>query len=139
MMITRLFAGFGLLLTAGLLAACGGSSAAPAVTPTPTFSQAWMPQGYEEVQPGIGIRWARQYGTEFDCPAYGESCFGVELVSNTSCPNGIYIELALVDDAGTIRGMTNEMTAAVRPGDHLVLGIASEKSPKARVADVQCL
>jgi hypothetical protein len=71
---------------------------------------------------------------------YAPSCFGVEVVSNTYCPDGLFIELALLDDQLTIIGKGNEITAAMSPGDHLkVAVVGAVDAPKAKITQVDCL
>ena len=99
-----------------------------------------FPPGYVEAEPGLGFRWASNFGTKFECPSYAESCFGAELYSVNGCPSGVYIELALVDAAGSVIGKANEITAGLAPGDHAVVAISTTtKAPQAKVSQINCM
>jgi len=100
---------------------------------------AWPPYGFTEEIPGVSFRWA-PIPARVICADFAPSCFGVEISTNTSCPSGIFIELALVDSQGIIRGKVNEITAAMIPGERAELIINSaEESPKARLTQLNCL
>jgi hypothetical protein len=123
------------------LAGCSGGSASSYVPTTQAAAaKSDMPPGFQELEFGVGFRWADNFGTEYECASYAESCFGVELYSVYGCPSGVYIELALLNETGAVVGRANEITAGLAPGDHAVVGVVSTtEAPKAKVSQINCM
>ncbi|MGN7251443.1 MULTISPECIES: hypothetical protein [unclassified Arthrobacter] len=97
--------------------------------------------GFVYVGDGVAVRWAKaseKSGTT--CPSYAESCYKVAIQTNLACVSGIYIELQLKNDAGTIIGKANEITPGMRADDKGVFAVSTAiEAPQASMADVHCM
>lgn len=105
------------------------------------LTDAQVADGYNDAGDGIGVRWATETEkSSKPCPSYATSCFIIAVVSNSSCSNGIYIELALKDAAGTIVGMANEITPAMGGGDKGLFAVtAGTPAERASLAKITCM
>jgi hypothetical protein len=120
------------------LAGCGkaatGSSAAT------TSAAAWAPADYFEVG---DVAFKFMEPGDFDCKSYQDDCFGISVVSQNRCPNGIYIEVAVTDPSGTIVGKANEITAATNSSDVVKAVLAqpggSPTGSRAKISKLNCL
>ncbi|MGP9504249.1 hypothetical protein ACT3TS_18815 [Specibacter sp. AOP5-B1-6] len=98
-------------------------------------------EGFEHAGNGVLVRWATQTEertAKSNCIS-GLPCFAVVLEMNDDCPVGIYIELKLRDNNGTIVGLANEETPAMRQGDKGVFAITgATKASKASFGEITC-
>jgi hypothetical protein len=86
---------------------------APTALPSiDSSSYDWIPGGFNQWSDNIAWRWAEK--GEFKCK-YGESCWGMFVVSKEGCPNSLYAEINLYDSTGTNIGYTNESLSSLAP------------------------
>lgn len=103
--------------TALALTACSGQA-----TPQPTPSSAsaasssgavWPPSNMTGFGPNLAWRWTEK-GT-FRCESYQDGCFGVTVMTLNGCPDGVYIEVGVIDASGAVVDKANEITAGLAP------------------------
>jgi hypothetical protein len=100
----------------------------------------WQPSGYQlaDDEPSVAWRWMEK--GEFDCRYGGSGCWGIEAIARYGCPNSLYVELSLLDSAGTAIGYTNDAIGAVAPQQHakLLFDTFEDGAQKARITQVSC-
>lgn len=98
-------------------------------------------EGFKHAGDGVLVRWAteaEEKTAQENCIS-GLSCFAVTVEMNGNCSGGIYIELKLRESDGTVVGMSNERTPAMKKGDRGVFAITGAvKAPKASIGTVSC-
>lgn len=103
-----------------------------------TADTSWIPTGYTQWDDNVAWKWADN--STFECASYDDACNAVDLVSHYGCPNGIFVEIAAVDDSGVVRDKGNEITAAVPVGvqARAVVGLPGEFS-QSQVSQISCM
>ena len=96
------------------------------------------PAGYDSWGGGLATKWSDD-GT-FECSADSESCWGVELYTDTGCAAGVYVSLDLYRGEDKIDVL--DATTSPRPaGEYLslVLGQSGNGTGlEASITDVRC-
>lgn len=106
------------------------SDPAPANEP----SNRWAPEGFNERSDGTAFQW-------IDVPAgrcYSDTCYAMEVVSKDSCPNGLYVELTLLDESNVNVGYTNDFTSGLKQGETAQLVFNATAGSKARINKINC-
>ena len=80
----------------------------------------------------------------FKCKSYQDSgCWGITITTQSPCPNGVYIEIAILNEAGTTIDKANDITASLAPGEIaqsvLAPPSATPNGAKARLSQLNCL
>lgn len=97
----------------------------------------WYPEGFGIFSNGIAYRWLEN--GEYRC-SYGNHCWGMYVVVQNGCPTSLYVEITILDGAGTNIGYTNDIANRVRAGDKVKL-VFEDFTPgarSARVAEISC-
>jgi hypothetical protein len=102
---------------------------------------AWTaPAGYEisTEAPDVAFRWLED--AAFDCEIT-EICWGMSVIPHAGCPNGLYVELAILDTTGAQLSFTNDLVASVAPDEAVTLVFENtEIGPhEVRLSKVECL
>lgn len=102
---------------------------APSATPSPTPSPA--PSSTATASPTA---------TPAPTATIGPKCWGMELITQNGCPNSLYVELSILDEAGTSVGYTNDTTSALSPGQRAKMLFESfeDDAHSARLTEVTC-
>jgi hypothetical protein len=74
----------------------------------------WIPKGFSAYSQDQNIAWRWLKNSEFEC-SYGDSCWGLMVISKQGCPNGLYAELSLLDKNRVQVGYTNDTLSAAQP------------------------
>lgn len=130
----RLFLVVVVLVVIGGLASVGN---APRPAPTTQAVVTWSPPaGFEKTSqdPSVAARWMD------DVNCTGESCWGIEIVAHEGCPDGLYVELSILDSSGAAIGYTNDKVGAIQRGGRAKLTFDSYEAgaDKARLTEVSC-
>jgi hypothetical protein len=121
-----------------LLAGCAGKPSTTVATAATSAAASWASPGYTEMG-DVAYRWT----STLACKSYQDGCFGITVITQNGCPNGVYIELAVMDTSGAVVGKANQITAGLAETD-----VAQEtlsppegvtKGSKARVSKLNCL
>lgn len=111
-------------------------------TTTDTNSAAdtsWKPKNFEiwYEDSNVAYRWLK--GSEFTCD-YGDACWGMMVISKTGCPNGLYVELSLLDSNDVQVGYTNESLSSALPlqKSKLVFNAYEESAETGRISKISC-
>lgn len=119
--------------------ALAGCSAKGSTTTKPATAAPWAPTGYTEYG-DVAYRWT---SSGFACKSYQDNCFGVTVVARDGCPDGVYIELAVLDANGAVVDKANEITAGITNKDVAQAVLSppggAPKNAKARVTKLNCL
>ena len=107
-------------------------------TPTRTAPAvvSWTPpNGYEKTSQDPTV--AYQWGT--GCSASYEACWVMDVTSRDGC-SSLYIELSIMDAAGTAIGYTNEVLTGLTPGQQgrMTFQATDDGARRARISDVSC-
>lgn len=110
------------------------TTGAPAAAPA-----AWTPpSGFTlTTDPTVAYRWLK--AGEFHC-VVADSCWGMNVVSRDGCPHSLYVELSVLNNAGTVVGYTNDVAGVLGPGQQaqLVFESVDDGAAKASVTKVSC-
>lgn len=102
-------------------------------------SYEWVPKDFEiwNDDPNIAWRWLEP--NEFNCK-YGDSCWGMVIISKDGCPSSLYAELSILDEAGTQVGYTNETMSSALPlqKSKLIFETYEESANSARISKISC-
>lgn len=112
-----------------------GTSSQP-VAPAP--AAAWQPAGFSlTTDQDVAYRWLGD--SEFECEIV-DHCWGMFVVSKNGC-SSLYVELAILDDAGNNVGYTNDLASGVAAGQQakLVFPNLETGASKARISKVTCV
>lgn len=103
-------------------------------------SGAWVPSGFQIAPDDPDLAFSYAGADAAQCPSYAESCYKLRVVTNVSCPGGVYVAISQLDNAGNIVGKGNEITGGVRPGEIVLVAVTGlADAPKARVSEMSCL
>lgn len=137
-MLGRLFLVVVLVVGAGAIAAVGNAPRAAAPRPTTQPVVTWSPpEGFQKTSqdPSVAFRWVDR--TTCDT---GDSCWGMEIVAHDGCPDGLYVELSILDSSGAAIGFTNDTVGAIQRGGRarLTFDTYEDAADKARLTEVSC-
>lgn len=110
----------------------GGGGGAPTA---PDIS--WVQSGFTPYADGtVAYRWLDGFK---DCEV-ADSCWGMEVIARDGCPSSLYVELSIINDAGTAVGYTNDVAGAVERGQmaQLVFDNFEKDASKARLTKIFC-
>lgn len=87
---------------------------------------------------GVEYRWLPS--SQFECRSAGVTCFGMMVRPELSCPRGVYVEVNLLNRAGTVVDWTNDSVPALAAGEKakLIFETYNDDVAKARVAHASC-
>lgn len=74
---------------------------------------AWYPSNFRAWADDDTVAWRWLQDGEFNCESSDSSCWGVEVLSQFGCPDGIYAELSIVDEFGSAIAWTNDALGAL--------------------------
>lgn len=128
----------GVFVLIGALTQTTTTSASAGSFDSQAVDTSWIPAGYTAWDDNVAWKWADD--STFQCGSYDEACNAVDLVTHYGCPNGIFVEMAAVDDSGVVRDKGNEITAAVPAGSQAraVVGLPGEFS-KSQLSQISCM
>lgn len=117
----------------------GSSSSSTTARDSAPVERAWTPpSGFRlSDDPHVAYRFLASTGS---C-SYYDSCVNIEVVSDTGCPSGVYVEASLVSD-GTLTDRTNEIGPAISPNEkaRLQLGwLNPVGGPDVKITKVNCM
>lgn len=115
----------------------GSQGNAPAQAPAITTD--WIPTGFtESTDPGLAWRWNDK--GEPDC-SYHDSCADVEVVARDGCPGGVFVEMAVVDNTGTLGENSNDIGPALGPMGRAIItvGWMDSSDNQVTVTRMSCL
>lgn len=99
----------------------------------------WIPEGFNgwSQDENVGWRWLKS--SEFDCE-YGDSCWGIMVISKSGCPNGLYAELSLLDKDDVQVGYTNESLSSSLPlqKSKMIFETFEDSAQTGRLAEIKC-
>jgi hypothetical protein len=98
----------------------------------------WYPEGFEAFDGSTAYRFLK-YGSEYRCTYSGAYCWGVEVVTKSSCSN-LYAELTILDGSGRNIGYTNDVASNVRAGERVVLifDTYEDGADRGRISEMSC-
>jgi hypothetical protein len=128
----------GVLVLIGTLTQPSTSTDGAGSFATEAVDTSWVPAGYTAWDDNVAWKWADN--STFECASYDSACNAVDLVTHYGCPNGIFVELAAVDDSGVVRDKGNQITAAVPAGTQAraVVGLPGEYQ-QSQLSQLSCM
>lgn len=94
-----------------VLAGCGVNGRTPAPTTSATLEPLWAPAGMTAY--GAGLAWEWTPTALVDCKVYQDGCYGITVATQYGCPNGIFIEVSILDASGASIDKANDITAGL--------------------------
>jgi hypothetical protein len=96
----------------------GGLADTPVVTTSNSTASiadtSWRPTGFSLWREDFTVAWRWLDDDEFTCK-YGDACWGIMVVTEKGCPNSLYSEVSLLDDAKVQLGYTNDSLSTALP------------------------
>ena len=99
----------------------------------------WWPSGFNATPQDATVAYRWMADSEYTCDI-ADRCWGLFVVSQNGCPNSLYVELSITDDAGNAVGYTNDVAGAVQAGQQakMVFDNFETGTRKARLSKVSC-
>lgn len=97
-------------------------------------STAWVPEGFTSFNNKVATKWIDVPGDQ----CYLDSCYAMEVVASEQCSH-VYVELALLDSAGTNVGYTNDSTSSLEAGQRAVLVFNASAGQQAKISKINCI
>jgi len=93
-----------------------------------TNATAWYPEGYKSlsVNSTFAIQWVK--GAEDPCGSIACTFSTMNIVSQSDCPGGVYVEVNFLDSSGTVIDWSNDVVAALGQGQVAQLQFSSYES-----------
>jgi hypothetical protein len=99
----------------------------------------WIPTEFNSYSedPNIGWRWLKD--NEFKC-TYGESCWGMMVISKDGCDRSLYAEVSILDKNEVQIGYTNDTASQALPMQKtkLVFNTFEDEAETARLTKISC-
>jgi hypothetical protein len=125
----------GVLLVVGYLGGAGERAQRAQATP----QSAWNPPaGFRVYEDGLGWKFLEK--TEYRCAMTTIPCVGGAVYARDGCPNNLYVELSVIDSAGSAIGYTNDAVGAIGPGQtaKLTFNITEDDASDVRLTQISC-
>ena len=81
---------------------------------TPSVDTSWRPTGFALWREDFSVAWRWLDDDELTCK-YGDSCWGIMVVTEKGCPNSLYGEVSILDSAKVQIGYTNDSLSSTLP------------------------
>lgn len=105
------------------------------------YQEKWWPDGFNSLglNPSFAVQWVK--GAEDPCGSSACNYWTINIVSQSGCPGGVYVEVNMLDSAGTVFDWSNDTVPALAAGQVAQLQFltyAPRDGSKAQVANVSC-
>lgn len=95
-------------------------------------ANAWIPDGWQQYSEDVYFQWTG------DCDNSFTGCHGMDVVTKNGCSD-LYVEIQLLDSAGSAVGYSNDTIGGLTPGQHAKLDFPSfEEHAQAKVTEINC-
>ena len=97
----------------------------------------WYPRGFYEAPEDPDVAW--QWNDS--CDSSYRSCWGITVVTNKDCTDGIYAEINIYDGAGNVVDYSNDTLGSLSAGETARLSFDSfdESAQTAKLKQLDCL
>ena len=113
-----------------------GSGSKPNTT---TIEISWIPSGYSPLpeDSDIAYRWLET--NEYDC-SYGDSCWGMMIISKDGCPNSLYAEISILDKSNVQIAYTNDSLSSAAPmqKNKMIFQTFEDEAKTGRLSKISC-
>lgn len=94
----------------------------------------------EETERQNRVSWEFVDSAEVKCSEYSDYCWQLRVTAEADCLNGLYAELNLLDESGTIIDYTNDSLGRLEAGRSAILtfDVSDTRAKTAEVAKVEC-
>lgn len=98
----------------------------------------WYPKGYRDVGQGIAVKWLKP--GSYECNMLVEWCWGMQVVAESECPNGLIIEIDIFDGSGVKLDTAVDSLGSLRQGEvgKLVLETFESAAQTAEFSSADC-
>jgi hypothetical protein len=105
----------------------------------PPVDNSWIPSNFGTFSGDNNVAYRWLENDEFDC-GYGDSCWGIMIMSKQGCPNGLYAELSILDRDDVQVGYTNDSVGSALPlqKTKMIFETFEDSAHSARVSDISC-
>lgn len=117
---------------------CGKSTQTEEVTQA-VPDTSWVPSNFNVWSEDFNVAYRWLEGNEFECD-YGDSCWGMMIITKVGCPNSLYAELSILDKNDVQISYTNDSLSSALPlqKSKMVFRTYEVAAETARIAKISC-
>jgi hypothetical protein len=99
----------------------------------------WIPTEFNSYSDDANVAWRWLKDNEYKC-TYGDSCWGMMVISKNGCDRSLYAEISILDKSDVQIGYTNDTASQALPMQKtkLIFNTFEDEAHSARLSKISC-